>query len=58
MSEKHFNDLCELQEHLADIQQMFEWHMLGIQKSIEKLRKLHADIRQRLGQIDVPIPKD
>jgi len=57
-AEKHYADLNDMQDQLADAQQMFDWHMTGLQKGIEKLRKIHAEIRQRIGQIDLQISRD
>jgi hypothetical protein len=56
--ETHFNDLCEIQDAMADVQQMFEWHMLGMQKAVDKLRRLHADLRVRIGKVEVQVPRD
>ena len=49
MSEtEHFNDLCDIQDKLADIQQLAQ---LAATVS-EKLNKLHAEIRIMIGKCE------
>jgi hypothetical protein len=51
--ETHFQDLNEIQDALADVEQLLEWGL----KAREKLRRVHADIRTRIGKIDVQITR-
>ena len=47
---KHYKDLCDIVEALADIQQVAEIQV----RIIEKLRKLNAEIRNRISNVEVP----
>ena len=55
MSEQqHFQDLCDIQDLLADAIQIAEF----AEKTTDKLRRLHADIRKRIGQVEVQITRE
>jgi hypothetical protein len=49
MSEKHYKDLCDIIEALADVQQIAELQV----RIIEKLRKLNAEIRTRISNCEM-----
>ena len=54
VEEQHYKDLCDIDDMIADCQQLANF----ASKTAEKLRKVHNEILNRIGNIDVPIPKD
>ena len=54
VEEQHYKDLCELDDMIADCQQLANFAI----KTAEKLRKVHYEILNRIGQIEVQIPRD
>ena len=54
VEEQHYKDLCDLDDMIADCQQLAGF----ASKTADKLRKIHTEILERIGNIDVQISRN
>ena len=58
MSEQHYQDLSDIQDMLADAQQIAAHLQDYANKEVNKLGVLHAEIRKRIALCDVPMARE